>query len=332
MPEYRLLKRILSFTFLTALFLALTCTSFAIDKKRRAGEVRGTGHLHNSPPADTTAWIDSLKRVIAKKYTWGSGGTAALKSQKRYILANTTLADYYARKFYAGDYAALAPAEKYYGNVAVLTDGTDGDLSDDISVLKMRDSGAKKLMRLYLSLKLTPAYQQKLYRLVRSQAGVLRNESAATRDKVSRFLFRSTGRFFPDPSLVPEDGEGICSFVNPVYRLSLKTPPAKFSQFDSLAALLKTNPQLRLKVAARSSLMTMREQQLLWEITNFVISYMVEKQGISAERFLFVYDINDKAGPKFKGLENMPVLTLSFAAEGEEGPSMVPAPLPHLRQ
>jgi len=77
--------------------------------------------------------------------------------------------------------------------------------------------------------------------------------------------------------------------------------------------------------------MTMMEQQLLWEISNFVINYLVDRQGIASDRFLFTYNLDDKAGAPYKGLPNMPMLTLGFAAEGEEGPSMVPPPLPYIK-
>lgn len=333
MPFFRLPKGVLAFLILSSLFFSWTNRTTASDHPPVPLSGSKILHFYPGSPADTSAWIDSLKRVIAKKYTWGSGGPAARQSQIRYIRANTTLADYYAKKFYSGDFKSLSLAEKYYGNVAILTSGTDGDLEDDISVIKLRDEGAKKLMRLYLSLKPDLVYRKKLYKLLRDNGGILRSETAATRDKVSTYVFKSKNRFFFETGLPKKDpGNEVTCFVNPFSSLSNKLTKEKMTLLDSFTTLMKAKPELRLKVTSLSSRFTMMEQQLLWEITNFVIAYLVERQGIASERFLFYYNMEADATNKYMGMEDLPLLTLGFAEEGEEGPSMVPPPLPNWRQ
>ena len=66
------------------------------------------------------------------------------------------------------------------------------------------------------------------------------------------------------------------------------------------------------------------EQQRSWDRVNAVINYLVEKEGISADRFIFNY-----------GQEGGDCNTVDLrgaAAEGEEGPTTVPAPHPNLRK
>jgi outer membrane protein OmpA-like peptidoglycan-associated protein len=62
-------------------------------------------------------------------------------------------------------------------------------------------------------------------------------------------------------------------------------------------------------------------QQLSWDRVNAVINYLVEKQGISSDRFIFRYG---QSG----GDENTVDLK---DGTGEEGPNAVPAPHPNLR-
>jgi len=63
-------------------------------------------------------------------------------------------------------------------------------------------------------------------------------------------------------------------------------------------------------------------QQLSWDRVNDVIKYLVEKEGISSDRFIFRYG---QSG----GDEN----TIDLKdATGEEGPNTVPAPHPNLRK
>lgn len=64
------------------------------------------------------------------------------------------------------------------------------------------------------------------------------------------------------------------------------------------------------------------EQQLSWDRVNAVINYLVEKEGISADRFIFKY-----------GQEGGDCNTVDLRdGTQEEGPNTVPAPHPNLRR
>jgi hypothetical protein len=61
-------------------------------------------------------------------------------------------------------------------------------------------------------------------------------------------------------------------------------------------------------------------QQLSWERVNAVIKYLVEKQGVSESRLLFVYAQDGDAN------------TVDLQGTTEDGPNTVPAPHPNLRK
>ena len=64
-----------------------------------------------------------------------------------------------------------------------------------------------------------------------------------------------------------------------------------------------------------------REQQLSWDRVESVINYLVEKQGISRDRFVFKY--GEEGDSNTVDLQD---------CSGEEGPNMVPAPHPQYRK
>jgi hypothetical protein len=66
-----------------------------------------------------------------------------------------------------------------------------------------------------------------------------------------------------------------------------------------------------------------KEQQLSWDHVNKVITYLIEKEGISADRFIFKY--GEEGG-------DCDTVDLRGAAEGEEGPNTVAPPHPNLRK
>lgn len=91
---------------------------------------------------------------------------------------------------------------------------------------------------------------------------------------------------------------------------------------SSVAGKLRNNPTCKVVVtgygeASKSS------QQLSWDRVNAVINFLVEKQGISADRFIWKYG---------QAQGDVNTVDLRGAAEGEEGPNMVPAPHPNLRR
>ena len=84
---------------------------------------------------------------------------------------------------------------------------------------------------------------------------------------------------------------------------------------------MRNNPECKVVVVGYCN-STKQEQQLSWDRVNAVINYLVEKEGISSDRFIFRYGQGE-------GAENTVDLK---DATGEEGPNTVPAPHPNLRR
>lgn len=96
---------------------------------------------------------------------------------------------------------------------------------------------------------------------------------------------------------------------------------------DAQALLASTAEKLRNSPTCRIAVIGYGEsskaaQQLSWDRVNAVINYLVEKEGISSDRFIFRYG---QSG----GEENTVDLK---DGTGEEGPNTVPAPHPNLRK
>jgi outer membrane protein OmpA-like peptidoglycan-associated protein len=89
----------------------------------------------------------------------------------------------------------------------------------------------------------------------------------------------------------------------------------------STAEKLKNNPNCKIAVIGYGE-SSKAAQQLSWDRVNAVINYLVEKEGLNADRFIFRYG---QSG----GEENTVDLK---DGTGEEGPNTVPAPHPNLRK
>jgi outer membrane protein OmpA-like peptidoglycan-associated protein len=89
----------------------------------------------------------------------------------------------------------------------------------------------------------------------------------------------------------------------------------------STAEKMRNNPDCKVAVVGYGET-SKATQQLSWDRVNAVISYLVEKEGIGSDRFIFRYG---QSG----GEENTVDLKDST---GEEGPNTVPAPHPNLRK
>lgn len=89
----------------------------------------------------------------------------------------------------------------------------------------------------------------------------------------------------------------------------------------STAEKLKNSPSCHIAVIGYGE-SSKAAQQLSWDRVNAVINYLVEKEGISSDRFIFRYG---QSG----GEENTVDLK---DGTGEEGPNTVPAPHPNLRK
>jgi hypothetical protein len=90
---------------------------------------------------------------------------------------------------------------------------------------------------------------------------------------------------------------------------------------SSSAEKMKNNPGCKVAVIGYGE-SSKAAQQLSWDRVNAVINYLVEKEGISSDRFIFRYG---QSG----GEENTVDLK---DGTGEEGPNTVPAPHPNLRK
>ncbi|MHA4809286.1 OmpA family protein [Flavitalea flava] len=89
----------------------------------------------------------------------------------------------------------------------------------------------------------------------------------------------------------------------------------------STAEKLRNSPNCKVAVIGYGE-SSKAAQQLSWDRVNSVINYLVEKEGISSDRFIFRYG---QSG----GDENTVDLK---DGTGEEGPNTVPAPHPNLRK
>jgi outer membrane protein OmpA-like peptidoglycan-associated protein len=94
------------------------------------------------------------------------------------------------------------------------------------------------------------------------------------------------------------------------------------SLLASVASRMRNNPECRVVVVGYCS-SNKQQQQRSWDRVNAVINYMVEKEGVSGDRFIFNY--GQEGG-------DCNTVDLRAAAEGEEGPNTVPAPHPNLRK
>jgi OOP family OmpA-OmpF porin len=84
------------------------------------------------------------------------------------------------------------------------------------------------------------------------------------------------------------------------------------------AARINANPTCKVKVMGYGA-SSKAAQQLSWERVNAVIKYLVEKQGVSESRLLFVYAQDGDSN------------TVDLQGTLEDGPNTVPAPHPNLR-
>ena len=91
---------------------------------------------------------------------------------------------------------------------------------------------------------------------------------------------------------------------------------------STVAANLRNNPGCKVVVIGYCS-SNKKEQQLSWDHVNAVINYMVDKEGISADRFIFNY--GQEGG-------DCNTVDLRAAGEGEDGPNTVEPPHPNLRK
>ena len=90
----------------------------------------------------------------------------------------------------------------------------------------------------------------------------------------------------------------------------------------SVAARMRANPTCKVVVVGYCAA-TKRQQQLSWDHVNKVISHLVEREGISGDRFIF--SSGQEGG-------DCNTVDLRAAAAGEDGPNTVAPPHPNLRK
>ncbi|GAC1392995.1 MAG: hypothetical protein NVSMB46_09930 [Candidatus Saccharimonadales bacterium] len=90
------------------------------------------------------------------------------------------------------------------------------------------------------------------------------------------------------------------------------------TMLSSAASQIKATPDCRVRVIGHGA-SDKRAQQLSWDRVNAVIKYLVEKQGISQDRFIFSY--GEEGDPN----------TVDLTGTKETGPNTVPAPHPNLK-
>ncbi|MEO7983045.1 MAG: hypothetical protein ABI688_03080 [Bacteroidota bacterium] len=90
----------------------------------------------------------------------------------------------------------------------------------------------------------------------------------------------------------------------------------------TVAGRLRNNPGCKVVVIGYCA-SSKKEQQMSWDHVNAVINYMVDKEGISNDRFIFNY--GQDGG-------DCNTVDLRAAAEGEDGPNTVDPPHPNLRK
>jgi OOP family OmpA-OmpF porin len=89
----------------------------------------------------------------------------------------------------------------------------------------------------------------------------------------------------------------------------------------SVAQKMKDNSECRVAVTGYCA-SSKSDQQLSWDRVNAIINHLVEKEGVSADRFVFKY-----------GQEGGDCNTVDLSdGTQEEGPTTVPAPHPNLRR
>ena len=91
---------------------------------------------------------------------------------------------------------------------------------------------------------------------------------------------------------------------------------------STVAAKMRNTPGCKVVVIGYCS-SDKRQQQLSWDHVNKVINYLVDKEGISADRFIFNYGQADG---------DCNTVDLRAAAEGEDGPNNIEPPHPNLRK
>lgn len=126
---------------------------------------------------------------------------------------------------------------------------------------------------------------------------------------------------------IKKNGNDCAALLGALPSVSFKAGSNKLSDdakavLATVAAKLRNNPGCKVVVVGYCS-SNKKEQQLSWDHVNAVINYMVDKEGVSQDRFIFNY--GQEGG-------DCNTVDLRAAAEGEDGPNRVEPPHPALRK
>ena len=102
---------------------------------------------------------------------------------------------------------------------------------------------------------------------------------------------------------------------------SAKLSSGGMSQLNSLANSLRSNPNCKAVINGNGN-GSKNEQKRSWGTVNANMNYMVDKQGIDRDRFIFQYGTGGDANS----------VEYRAADPGQEGPSNTPPPFPNLRK
>jgi outer membrane protein OmpA-like peptidoglycan-associated protein len=131
----------------------------------------------------------------------------------------------------------------------------------------------------------------------------------------------------PDPECcknIPPPAKPVCA-IGDLPSVSFKSGTTKINKdneaaLSSVADKLRNNPNCKVVVTGYGEA-SKASQQLSWDRVNAVINYLVDKQGISRERFIFRF--GESGG-------DPNTIDIRSAVDGDEGPNTVPAPHPNL--
>jgi outer membrane protein OmpA-like peptidoglycan-associated protein len=127
----------------------------------------------------------------------------------------------------------------------------------------------------------------------------------------------------PDTAVVQTCAEKLGALPSVSFKASSNnlTDDAK-AVLSTVAAKMRNNPGCKVVVIGYCS-SDKKQQQLSWDHVNKVINYLVDKEGISTDRFIFNYGQPDG---------DCNTVDLRAAAEGEDGPNNIEPPHPNLRK
>ena len=130
-----------------------------------------------------------------------------------------------------------------------------------------------------------------------------------------------------DCKTTPPPPPSCAESMGPLPSIAFKAGSNKLSDdakatLATAAAAIRNNPGCKVAVVGYCST-NKKEQQVSWDHVNAVINHLVDKEGISIDRFIFNY--GQQGG-------DCNTVDLRAAAEGESGPNRVEPPHPNLRK